>query len=258
MNLQSGARGSDWLRRICPHCGTHFNRALDPAVYADTHSTDETKLTYSGPRTCVGKTGREEIYIFVYECPRCGKETIDLHRHPYKRPQETSILTIDPLLPSREVAEEVPAELRDDFVEAVRVSSLSSKASATLSRRCLQSTLRYCFPEMPHAELFSEIRWLEKQGKLPLDIFSYLHSLRKAGNFGAHPSKKGLSIVYDLSAEDLEACFLVLQTLFDLLIVLPARQQRTLEALKSNMLGGAKSEGDHLKSPPNTIPATDD
>jgi hypothetical protein len=88
---------------------------------------------------------------------------------------------------------------------------------------------------MPQGGLFDEIAWVEQQTSLETELVSSLHSLRKAGNFGAHPPKDGGSVVYDLNPEDLEACFMILDLLFDSTFAKSARTAIKLAALKERM-----------------------
>jgi hypothetical protein len=143
-------------------------------------------------------------------------------------------LSLYPFHNERPVSKEVPASIADDYKQATRISKISTKASATLARRCLQATLRNKFPEMgKKPNLKQEIDWVIDNGGLDDEINEVLHKLRDAGNFGAHPSEDGLTEIYDLSQEDLEACFLLLDHLFDIFYVQPAKRKEKLSKLKN-------------------------
>jgi len=223
------------LRRACPHCGTHFHRPLDPAVFEFESDEKTSVMRHAAQEVYLGTTGDEIARLFAYICPKCGNRTIDLHVAPYQQEQPVTCIQVRPLGTERPVAAEVPAEIADDYREATRIAGLSSRGAATLARRALQATLRRAFPEMPQGDLFDEIAWVEQQSSLETEIASSLHSLRKAGNFGAHPPKDGSSVVYDLNPEDLEACFMILDLLFDSTFVKPARTAIKLAALKERM-----------------------
>jgi hypothetical protein len=235
------------LRNTCPYCGIAFGRPLDPAVY----SKDGTPKHF-GETTLGGVEGDEELTFYIYSCPKCLKRTVDVHIAPFTarntssqdRPTPT-IISIRPYGQERPVPDEVPGSIADDFREATRIATLSLKGAATLARRCVQATLRYCFPDMPRRELFDEIKWLIEQNKLPTDIGNSLHALRKAGNFGAHPSEDGLTPIYELSEEDLEACFLLITVLFEQLIVEPKRQEERLRQLSERMFPARKPKETH-------------
>ena len=96
-----------------------------------------------------------------------------------------------------------------------------------MARRCLQRTLRHSYSDMvKQPSLKHEIDWVIKNTDLDDTIKGVLHTLRDAGNFGAHSSEDGLSEVYELSQEDLEACFLLLDNLFDILYVQPGKEKK--------------------------------
>jgi predicted RNA-binding Zn-ribbon protein involved in translation (DUF1610 family) len=222
------------LRRACPHCGTHFHRPLDPAVFEIGLDKKASVMRHAAQEVFLGITGDEIARLFAYICPKCGNRTIDLLVAPFQKGPVTCI-QLRPLGTERPVAAEVPVEIADDYREATRIAGLSSRGAATLARRALQATLRRAFPEMPQGDLFDEIAWVEQQTSLETELASSLHSLRKAGNFGAHPPKDGSSVVYDLNPEDLEACFMILDLLFDSTFVKPARTAIKLAALKERM-----------------------
>src|SRR4051812_43944220 len=69
-------------RRVCPFCGTRFERVLDPAVgelLRSASGREWIKVRHSGPTT---KTGTAEIShgwtIHGYVCPKCGEHSTDL------------------------------------------------------------------------------------------------------------------------------------------------------------------------------------
>lgn len=232
------------LRRSCPHCGTDFHRPLDPAVYESAPGKKTSEMQHAAQEAYLGTGGDEISRLFAYICPKCGNRTIDLHVAPYDKKQPVTRIQVRPLGMERPTAPEVPHEIADDYREATRIAGLSSRGAATLARRALQATLRRAFPDMPQRDLFDEIAWLEKHSRLDADLVSSLHALRKAGNFGAHPPKDGSTVVYDLGPEDLEACFMILDLLFETAFVKPARTAIKLEALKKRMFPRPQSD-DH-------------
>ena len=80
----------------------------------------------------------------------------------------------------------VPAAIRADYLEACLVRDLSPKASATLSRRCLQGMIRD-FWGIKKARLIDEIEALkDKTDELTWEA---IDSVRSIGNIGAHMQK---------------------------------------------------------------------
>jgi Domain of unknown function (DUF4145) len=83
---------------------------------------------------------------------------------------------------------EVPNQISEDYKEACLVLCDSPKASAALSRRCLQNVLREA-AKVKHGDLYSEIQQAMDSGKLPSHIAEGFDAVRALGNFAAHPIK---------------------------------------------------------------------
>ena len=80
----------------------------------------------------------------------------------------------------------VPLAIRKDYEEAYAILNLSPKASATLSRRCLQGMIRD-FWNIKAGKLFDEIN--EIQDKVASSQWKAIDALRSIGNIGAHMEK---------------------------------------------------------------------
>jgi uncharacterized protein DUF4145 len=103
--------------------------------------------------------------------------------------EETSSRLIRPKASGRPpVSPEVPNEYAEDYNEACLVLADSTKASAALSRRCLQFLLRDK-AKVKHQDLVKEIQELLDRGTLPSHIADSLDAVRNIGNFAAHPIK---------------------------------------------------------------------
>jgi hypothetical protein len=118
---------------------------------------------------------------------------------------------------------EVPEPYRSLYDEAATVLGDSPRASAVLSRRCLQKVLREVVAA-PKGDLRDEIDWAITNGNLPPYVTDSLHDLRKIGNFGAHPNKSAAT-GDDLQVEKGEADWTLdtLDALFGHVFVEPAR-----------------------------------
>jgi hypothetical protein len=106
--------------------------------------------------------------------------------------------------------------------EAGLILADTPRASAVLSRRCLQQLLRN-EAKAPPGTLFSEIEWALANADLPSRAKRSLHTLREIGNMAAHPNKGTDSDEY-LEVEPGEADWTldVLDDLFDHYFVGPA------------------------------------
>src|SRR5207247_6321081 len=78
----------------------------------------------------------------------------------------------------------VPADLRSDYEEACAVLGDSPKASAALSRRCLQGLLRSA-ASVKAGDLAGEIQQVLDSGRLPSQLGESIDAVRNIGNFAA-------------------------------------------------------------------------
>jgi len=97
----------------------------------------------------------------------------------------------------------IPEAIINDYEEACLIKDLSPKASATLSRRCLQGIIRD-FWGVSKRTLYDEIEAIKDRID-PL-TWSAIDSVRSIGNIGAH-MEKDINIIIDV--EPSEATFLV-------------------------------------------------
>jgi len=133
------------------------------------------------------------------------------------------------------VPPEVPAEIVDDYKEACLVLADSPKASAALSRRCLQNLLRRAAAVTP-GDLSKEIDQVLGSGKLPTDIAENIDAIRNIGNFAAHPNKSAVTgAVLPVEPHEAEWNLDVLESLFDFYFVQPARAKAKRDALNKKL-----------------------
>lgn len=97
----------------------------------------------------------------------------------------------------------VPAPIKNDYDEACLIKALSPKASATLSRRCLQGIIRD-FWGISKGRLIDEIKAIEE--KTDPITWQAIDSVRKIGNIGAH-MEKDINVIVEV--DDSEAGLLI-------------------------------------------------
>jgi hypothetical protein len=121
---------------------------------------------------------------------------------------------------AKPLPDHIPQPLRDDYSEACAIRDLSPKASATLSRRCLQGMIRD-FCGIAKARLFDEITALSdavNNGTAPkgvsADSIDAIDALRGIGNIGAH-MEKDINVIVDVDADEAQLMIELLETLFD-------------------------------------------
>jgi hypothetical protein len=132
----------------------------------------------------------------------------------------------------KEVEKESPS-LAADFNEAVAVLPASKKASAALSRRCLQAMLKQkaCTTTRDLADQIEEV-----VHKLPSEIALNIDAVRNIGNFAAHPLKsKSTGEITDVEENEAEWLLDVLEELFDHYYVAPARAKEKRDSLNRKL-----------------------
>lgn len=113
----------------------------------------------------------------------------------------------------------IPAPLRMDYIEACSIRELSPKASATLSRRCLQGMIRD-FCDISRGTLDAEIRALKsqlEQGRAPhgvtIESVEAIDQVRSIGNIGAH-MERDINQIIEVDPGEAEALTDLIEMLF--------------------------------------------
>ena len=94
----------------------------------------------------------------------------------------------------------IPVAIRDDYREACLIREASPKASATLSRRCLQGMIRD-FWDVKGSRLVDEIE--EIQNRVDPITWQAIDAIRKLGNIGAH-MEKDINLIVDVDPTETE------------------------------------------------------
>jgi Domain of unknown function (DUF4145) len=130
----------------------------------------------------------------------------------------------------------VPKDIAQAYDEACLVLSDSPMASAALSRRCLQHTLREKGNLKKHGNLESEIRYVVKNSRLPHELAEDLDAVRQIGNFAAHPTKsKNTGEIMPVEGQEADWNLDVLEALFDFYYVQPAQRKAKRAALNEKL-----------------------
>jgi len=103
----------------------------------------------------------------------------------------------------------IPEAIRADYSEACAIKDLSSKASATISRRCLQGMIRD-FWGVKKPKLINEIEAIKDRVD-PL-TWQAIDSVREVGNIGAH-MEKDINLIIDVEPEEASLLINLIETL---------------------------------------------
>jgi hypothetical protein len=207
----------------CPHCGIEFH---------DNWKSDD-----------IRRGGLTGWYYRTAWCPACKQMTIELCP-PLKGKQNIrqhgKWQRVHPVGSNRgPVPPEVPKSIATDYVEACRVLPFSAKASAALSRRCLQTMLN----EQGYREkdLEKQIQQLLDAKVLPTHIHTTVDAIRKFGNFSAHHINDKTTLqVINVDPHEAEWCLEILDGLFDHFYVQPAAAAKKKAALDAKLKAAGK------------------
>ena len=164
--------------------------------------------------------GHDQSVGHVY-CPECDELIIWLLDSSNKVRERIYPNTVLIRKAPLEVKLESP-DLASSYEEAAMILTISPKASAALSRRCLQTILREK-AGVVKGDLFDEIKQVVKNGHIPSDMSLQLDNIRRLGNFAAHPNKDAAGLIIDIEPEDAKYSLEAVFELLDYYYVRPAR-----------------------------------
>ncbi len=140
------------------------------------------------------------------------------------------------------LSKDVPDEFADDYREACLTLADSPKASAALSRRCLQHLIHEK-AGIKKRDLDKEIQELMDTNALPSYLAADLDAVRLHGNFAAHPIKStNTGEVVDVEPGEAEWSLNVIEGLFDFYFVQPAIAQRRREVYNKKLNDAGKPD----------------
>lgn len=215
----------------CPHCQVHIH----PNFW-------ETRLSDATGEQRVGRRQGLSLYWAVshMECPSCHDAILVLNSTDAKGDPHVGGRLIHPRTANRAKAPpELPKDLAEDFNEACLVLSDSPKASAALSRRCLQGVLRD--KGFTQKDLALAIDAVLASNQLPSSLAGNLDAVRNIGNFAAHPMKNSSSgSILAVEPEEAEWNLDVLEELFDFFYVQPKKAEQKRAALDAKLAAAGK------------------
>jgi hypothetical protein len=178
--------------------------------------------------------------------PKCDLFTLSTSTHTTKfeggRYKSDKLINTWSLIPSNSamvMPDYIPQPIVDDYNEACLIRDLSPKASATLSRRCLQGMIRD-FWGISKKTLFLEIEFIKD--KLDSLTWEAIDAVRKIGNIGAH-MEKDIDLIIDVEPNEAQLLIELIETLIkEWYVARSDRQQRM-----NGLVALAKSKEDIKK-----------
>lgn len=189
---------------LCPYC------SMVMPISQDTFSAQYPCFSsacgyshYSGEYQCEESC----IQVNFYKCPNCKQYTI-IADGKGNHVRDVNI-KIRPTSSARKFPSYIPDAIRQDYEEACAIVQLSPKASATLSRRCLQGMIRD-FWKISESNLYKEIDALKD--KISPKLWDSINSLRQLGNIGAH-MEKDTNVIVDIEPQEAESLIKLIEHL---------------------------------------------
>ena len=206
---------------ICPNCETTI--------------FDNSRKVISRQRDYTQRGVDTVENIFVQDCPECDQYIVEYALFAIdiddQKPLTKQIIWPEVRPGARPVPSEVPAKFAEDYIEACLVLEDSPKASAALSRRCLQLILRDKI-SVTQGRLYSEIREAINRPDMPSHISDTLDHIRTIGNFATHPNKfSATGEIVPVEQGEAEWCLKLIEDLFDFCFVSPARAKERQQAI---------------------------
>lgn len=171
---------------ICPFCGSSV------AVTYETQRTEECYFNKNAIRSgkCDGAEWKNKVIIYMRRCPTCDNVSIEAVGTGNLKGK----IPLCPKSLAKQFPDYIPQAIREDYEEAYSILSLSPKASATLSRRCLQGMIRdFWNIRVKSGKLYDEINAIKDM--VSPSQWKAIDSLRSLGNIGAHMEKDVNEIV---------------------------------------------------------------
>ena len=215
----------------CPHCGKAFH--------------DEWKIDILRGDASFGGWWAAVSAV----CPACKGPIFRLKKarrgdHPDGHERIIEIITVYPKHTFRApTPKEVPTKVREDYEEACKVLPDSEKASAALSRRCLQAILRgqgYAQTNLAQ-QVDALLTEPDPARAIPTALRQAVDAIRNFGNFSAHPVTDQTTLqIIDVEAGEAEWCLEILEEMFDHYYVKPEHIKARKAALDAKLAAAGK------------------
>src|SRR5579872_544313 len=208
--------GENWK---CPYCG-------------HAQVLDEARMRQDWNRQYVDgwKHGKPAMYVSYIVCANndCRELTVEASLAPFENKGSRGEFELSApvaswkLLPpssAKPQPDYIPEPIRNDYFEACAIRDLSPKASATLTRRCLQGMIRD-FCGISNKRLIDEINDLRtrvEKGNAPLgvlpDTVEAIDQVRGIGNIGAH-MEADINVIVDVDPNEAQVLIDLVELLF--------------------------------------------
>ena len=216
------------MRGKCPNC-------LHDVYFTEAEVGVPDSSGTWGDHRFEGRGSLEKVQVDFYQCPNCDHLVV-FSEVTIKGKVEKRLVW--PLSALRLVPPEVPTHIKEDYLESANVLSTSAKASAALSRRCLQMVLMDA-GGAKKKDLWDQID--EVLPHLPSHLAQIVDAIRAVGNFAAHPTKsKSSREIVEVEPGEAEFNLDVLDGLLDFYYVQPERTKQRKAAINKKLSEAGK------------------
>jgi hypothetical protein len=219
----------------CPHCAIHFHDNWQSHHFYRTRD--------DGGKAVAISANADSLWVYrTAHCPGCKNYTFEIAAENKKF--ETTWRQVYPTAANRgPVPTEVPPAIAEDYMEACNVLPISPKASAALSRRCLQNMLHQ--QGYVSRDLAKEIDLLSAEPDPRKALTELLRTtvdgIRHFRNFSAHPIDEKTTLqVIAVEPYEAEACLETIEELFQHFYVGPAKAKARKAALDAKLAAAGK------------------
>lgn len=222
----------------CPHCG-RAQTVVDERVHNIHVPIDVGKIAEGHVSACALAIGCSN--------PDCNRLTVtfSVRRHKnagfsnYLVDYEGNPLYVRRVIPVNSAKPQpdfIPSPLVEDYIEACLIRDDSPKASATLSRRCIQGMIRE-FCGIQKATLAKEIEALKAvvdEGRAPVGVtpetVEAIDHVRSIGNIGAHMERE-IDLIVPVDPGEAQVLIELVEMLFEEWYVARDTRQKKLSAI---------------------------
>ena len=228
----------------CPYCGVAFHKQpLTVAYLGDVKNY--------GSVFAVGRLDGDHVWAESQRCPQCTEliawlvystGIVPTGNNMHGPAGNMATRFVHPKSANRSAPPEVPSKYAEDFREASLILEDSPKASAALSRRCLQLVLRER-AGVNGKNLYEEIEAFISEKTLPSHISEALHNLRQMGNVASHPMRnQDTGLILPIEPGEAEWCLDIVEELFDFYFIGPTKLANRQSAWEQKYRGGERTE----------------
>jgi len=183
----------------------------------------------------LGNDKKYDWFVIFQNCPNCNKKIVELKTEGATKGLNKRFFAYPRAISRTPISPDVPDKYASDYKEACFVLADSPKASAALSRRCLQNILRDK-AGVKKSSLNKEIEEVLGSKQLPTYLAEAIDAIRVIGNFAAHPIKSESSgEIVDVEPGEAEWLLDTLESLLDFYFIEPAKLSKKRDSLNKKL-----------------------